>query len=69
MSRKVEEERRVLPFSPPHGRLRSRSQAAERGQGVVLLFTGIRYERIPDEVVSRGLAGRKGPTETDLRLG
>ena len=39
------EERRVLPFTAPAGRVRRRLMEEADGRGAILLFTGVRYER------------------------
>ena len=45
MSQQLGEERRVVPFAVPPGRVRRRLIADRDGTGAVLLFTGVRYER------------------------
>lgn len=39
------EERRVVPFAAPAGRVRRRLMEEADGRGAILLFTGVRYER------------------------
>ncbi|TDR88945.1 hypothetical protein [Enterovirga rhinocerotis] len=46
MSQRLEEERRVVPFAVPPGRVRQRLIPAADGRGAILLFTGVRYERV-----------------------
>jgi hypothetical protein len=45
MSQPQEEERRVVPFAVPPGRMGRRLVEDADGRGAILLFTGVRYER------------------------
>ena len=48
MSQPLGEERRVVPFAAPAGRVRRRLVEDPVGRGAILLFTGVRYERAGD---------------------
>ena len=58
MSQQLGEERRVVPFAAPPGRVRRRLIQEADGRGAILLFTGVRYERAGDGAVP---AADRGP--------
>ena len=49
MSQPLGEERRVVPFAAPRGRVRRESVDEAGVRGAILLFTGVRYERLDPE--------------------
>jgi hypothetical protein len=51
MSQPLGEERRVVPFAAPLGRVRRESADESGARGAILLFTGVRYERLAPEPV------------------
>lgn len=64
MSQPLGEERRVVPFAAPPGRMRRRLIHEADGRGAVLLFTGVRYERAADSEAPgapRGTASSSDP--------
>ena len=52
MSQPLGEERRVVPFAAPSGRERRRSTQDAGSRGAILLFTGVRYERMATAPIS-----------------
>lgn len=46
MSQPLGEEGRVVPFAAPQGRVRRPGVEETGARGAILLFTGVRYERI-----------------------
>lgn len=55
----------VLPFSAPALRPRRFHEAGASERGTVLLFTGVRYQRMPEEP----FAPDRSPTGAERHLG
>lgn len=66
MSQPLGEERRVVPFAAPSGRERRRNTEAAEARGAILLFTGVRYERMPQPPITDH---REPVAPRDPRLG
>lgn len=62
MSQPQGEERRVVPFAAPPGRERRTVVDESRARGAILLFTGVRYERIGQTGSPGALKGTPAPT-------
>lgn len=68
MSQPMGEERRVVPFAAPQGRMRRRAVEETGARGAILFFTGVRYERTG--VAAPAVVGQAGaPLERNPRRG